>query len=299
MELVDKARILCEFLERCRDDDSFDNLSESSNKGLEVALAINSGSEGVSDDDRNELQSTWEWMCEVFDVSPHGKYSDFYEDIESVDASYSEWCSKLETHETSLEDKAQIIVEFTQRFFSDFEYGDFFDYNDLGTPLAIAITQDMADLTESGREILEETWTNLCELFDVDETLSYEQIEDLMSEDIESNNLHGEVSEILEIAKDYAVKSHSSESSNLDPSVSFQEILDGLAQIFHEVTGTSIDPSDYEKKMNEELGIDSLALVEGLMACEDMFGIEIPDTKVFELDSLSKVAQFISSNRGN
>jgi acyl carrier protein len=120
-----------------------------------------------------------------------------------------------------------------------------------------------------------------------------------MSDDIESDNLDGEVSEILEIAKDYAVKSPSSESSNLDPSFNFQEILDGLAQIFHEVTGTSIDPADYEKKMNEELGIDSLALVEGLMACEDMFGIEIPDTKVFELDSLSKVAQYISTNRGN
>lgn len=68
MELTDKARILCEFLERSRDDDSFDNLSETSNKGLAVALAINSGSEGVSDDDRSELQSTWEWMCEIFDV---------------------------------------------------------------------------------------------------------------------------------------------------------------------------------------------------------------------------------------
>ena len=206
--------------------------------------------------------------------------------------------SRSQNHETSLEDKAQIIVEFTQRFFSDFEYGDFFDYNDLGTPLAIAITQDMADLTESGREILEETWTNLCELFDADETSNYEQIEDLMGEYVEPIDVNDEAKKILEIAKDYAVTSPSSESSNLGPSVSFKEILDGLAQIFHEVTGMSIDPTDYEKKMNEELGIDSLALVEGLMACEDMFGIEIPDTKVFELDSLSKVAQYISTNRG-
>lgn len=207
--------------------------------------------------------------------------------------------SRSQNHETSLEYKAQIIVEFTQDHLNGGEYEDFFDFNDLGVPLAIAITQEMADLTVSGREVLEQTWSNLCELFDADETLSYESIDELMSEDTEPDDLDDEVNEILELAQDYAAKSPLSQPFNLDPSVNHQEILDGLAQIFHEVTGMSIDPTDYEKKMNEGLGIDSLALVEGLMACEDMFGIEIPDTKVFELDSLSKVAQYISTNRGN
>ena len=83
--------------------------------------------------------------------------------------------------------KAQIIVEFTQDHFSVGEYEDFFEYNDLGTPLAIAIAQEMANLTDSGREVLEETWRNLCELFDKDETLSYESIDELIDEGFESN----------------------------------------------------------------------------------------------------------------
>jgi hypothetical protein len=83
-------------------------------------------------------------------------------------------------HETSLDEKAQIIVEFVQDFRESGEYEDYFNYNDLGIPLAIALAQDMADLTESGLQIFEETWRHLCELFDMDETASYESIEDLM-----------------------------------------------------------------------------------------------------------------------
>lgn len=88
--------------------------------------------------------------------------------------------SIAQEHETSLEDKAQIIMEFVQDFQGTGEYDEFFDYNDLGIPLAIAITQDMADLTESGLAIFEETWSQLCELFEMDKTESYESIEDLM-----------------------------------------------------------------------------------------------------------------------
>ena len=88
--------------------------------------------------------------------------------------------SRAQEHETPLEDKAQIIVEFVQDFQVTGEYDEFFDYNDLGIPLAIAITQDMADLTESGLAIFEETWSQLCELFEMDKTESYESIEDLM-----------------------------------------------------------------------------------------------------------------------
>ena len=88
--------------------------------------------------------------------------------------------SRSQEHETPLEDKAQIILEFVQDFQVTGEYDEFFDYNDLGIPLAIAITQDMADLTESGLAIFEETWSQLCELFEMDKTESYESIEDLM-----------------------------------------------------------------------------------------------------------------------
>ena len=202
------------------------------------------------------------------------------------------------THETSLEDKARIIVEFTQDHFNGGEYEDFFDYNDLGTPLAIAITQEMADLTDSGREVLEETWRNLCELFDADVATSFDSIDELImgyqeDEDDEDEDEEGHLD----------LDSDNSGSQKPMPDVSTQEplsegqVVEGLMQIFQEITGTQIDVEDFDKRFTGDLGIDSLALVEGMMACEDVFGIEISNQEAFELDSISKVAAFISRKR--
>jgi hypothetical protein len=75
--------------------------------------------------------------------------------------------------------KAEILVQFTQDEFNSGEYDEFFDYNDLGIPMAIAITQDMVILTDSGEELLEETWKELCLLFDANPEDEYESIDDL------------------------------------------------------------------------------------------------------------------------
>ena len=76
--------------------------------------------------------------------------------------------------------KAEILVQFTQDYFNSDEYDDFFDYNDLGIPMSIAITQDMVILTDAGEQLLEETWIELCLLFNADPNLEYESIDDLM-----------------------------------------------------------------------------------------------------------------------
>lgn len=75
--------------------------------------------------------------------------------------------------------KAEILVQFTQDEFNSGEYDEFFDYNDLGIPLSIAVTQDMVILTDSGEELLEETWKELCLLFDANPEDEYESIDDL------------------------------------------------------------------------------------------------------------------------
>jgi hypothetical protein len=75
--------------------------------------------------------------------------------------------------------KAEILVQFTQDEFNSGEYEEFFDYNDLGIPLSIAITQDMVILTNEGEQLLEETWIELCLLFKADPNLEYETIDDL------------------------------------------------------------------------------------------------------------------------
>ncbi len=78
--------------------------------------------------------------------------------------------------------KAEILVQFTQDYFNSGEYEEFFDYNDLGIPLSIAITQDMVILTDSGEELLEETWKELCLLFEANPDDEYESIDDLIVE---------------------------------------------------------------------------------------------------------------------
>jgi len=75
--------------------------------------------------------------------------------------------------------KAEILVQFTQDEFNSGEYDEFFDYNDLGIPLSIAITQDMVILTDAGEQLLEETWIELCLLFEADPNGEYESIDDL------------------------------------------------------------------------------------------------------------------------
>jgi hypothetical protein len=75
--------------------------------------------------------------------------------------------------------KAEILVQFTQDEFNSGEYDEFFDYNDLGIPLSIAITQDMVILTDSGEQLLDETWKDLCLLFEANPDLEYESIDDL------------------------------------------------------------------------------------------------------------------------
>ena len=78
--------------------------------------------------------------------------------------------------------KAEILVQFTQDEFNSGDYEDFFDYNDLGIPLSIAIVQEMVILTDAGEQLLEETWIELCNLFNADPNSEYETIDDLVTE---------------------------------------------------------------------------------------------------------------------
>ena len=78
--------------------------------------------------------------------------------------------------------KAEILVQFTQDEFNSGEYEEFFDYNDLGIPLSIAIVQDMVILTDSGEELLDETWKELCLLFNANPDADYESIDDLTTQ---------------------------------------------------------------------------------------------------------------------
>jgi hypothetical protein len=78
--------------------------------------------------------------------------------------------------------KAEILVQFTQDYFNSGEYDEFFDYNDLGVPMSIALDQEMIILTDKGEELLQETWNELCLLFNANPDDDYESIDDLTTQ---------------------------------------------------------------------------------------------------------------------
>ena len=77
-------------------------------------------------------------------------------------------------------DKANILVEFIQDYSNDNDYDDFFIYNDLGLPIAICYVNNLIDFKNDGEELINETYSELCDLFNADENEDYESLEDLI-----------------------------------------------------------------------------------------------------------------------
>ena len=61
----------------------------------------------------------------------------------------------------------------------------------------------------------------------------------------------------------------------------------------------SIDPEDVtmESSFIEDLGADSLDIVELLMALEEEFDIEIPDEEAEKLTTVGDVVEYIKANK--
>ncbi len=74
-----------------------------------------------------------------------------------------------------------------------------------------------------------------------------------------------------------------------------EEILAGLAEILEEVAG--VDPSavDADKSFTDDLDVDSLSMVEVVVAAEERFGVKIPDDKVQGLKTVGDAVDFIKA----
>ncbi len=77
-------------------------------------------------------------------------------------------------------EKANIIVEFVQRFHNDTQYDEFFAYNDLGIPLCVAITGELVTLTKKGDEILSDTWFSFCDTIGADPETDYDNLDTML-----------------------------------------------------------------------------------------------------------------------
>ena len=74
------------------------------------------------------------------------------------------------------------------------------------------------------------------------------------------------------------------------------EVTDRIVTVvknFDQVDPSKVTP---ETKFSEDLGLDSLDIVEVVMAIEDEFAIEIPDQEADKISSIADAVEYISSH---
>lgn len=73
-------------------------------------------------------------------------------------------------------------------------------------------------------------------------------------------------------------------------------VFDKIKEILASQLDADAGEMTMETKILDDLGADSLDVVEMLMAIDDEFGIEIPDEKIEGLKTIGDVVEYIQSN---
>ncbi len=71
------------------------------------------------------------------------------------------------------------------------------------------------------------------------------------------------------------------------------EIQADLATIVEDVAGVAADDVQPDKSFVEDLDVDSLSMVEIVVAAEEKFGVRIPDDQVKNLKTVGDAVSFI------
>ena len=74
---------------------------------------------------------------------------------------------------------------------------------------------------------------------------------------------------------------------------STEEIRTDLAEIVEEVAGVSADQVQLDKSCVDDLDVDSLSMVEVVVAAEEKFDVKIPDDEVKNLKTVGDAVAFI------
>lgn len=74
---------------------------------------------------------------------------------------------------------------------------------------------------------------------------------------------------------------------------STEEIRTQLAEIVNDLAGTAVEDVQLEKSFVDDLGVDSLSMVEIIYECEDRFGVEIPDEDAKNLKTVGDAVSYI------
>jgi len=73
------------------------------------------------------------------------------------------------------------------------------------------------------------------------------------------------------------------------------DILTGLAEILHEVAGVAPENVSTDKSFIDDLDVDSLSMVEVVVAAEERFDVRIPDDEVKNLKTVGDAVSYIKS----
>ena len=76
-------------------------------------------------------------------------------------------------------------------------------------------------------------------------------------------------------------------------------MYDKVVEIIARQLQIDTDIIDEHTKIMEDLGADSLDVVEMLMAMEETFGFSIPDEDIEELVTVSDIVEYVESNMEN
>jgi acyl carrier protein len=71
------------------------------------------------------------------------------------------------------------------------------------------------------------------------------------------------------------------------------EIRTGLAEILEEIADVQPDDVADEKSFTDDLDVDSLSMVEVVVAAEERFGVKIPDDDVQNLRTVGDAVSYI------
>jgi acyl carrier protein len=74
---------------------------------------------------------------------------------------------------------------------------------------------------------------------------------------------------------------------------STEEILSDLAEIVNEVTGIPAADVQLDKSFTDDLDVDSLSMVEVVVAAEEKFSVRIPDDEVKNLKTVGDAVNYI------
>ncbi|NEE02083.1 acyl carrier protein [Phytoactinopolyspora halotolerans] len=78
---------------------------------------------------------------------------------------------------------------------------------------------------------------------------------------------------------------------------STEEIRSGLAEIVNEITGVPADDVQLEKSFTDDLDIDSLSMIEVVVAAEEKFGVKIPEDEVKNLATVGDAVSYIEKGQ--